>query len=313
MPLSEIPLDQLVPFGEGLDRPEDVVVDGSGRIFASDRASAVAEVLPDGRLRRIGTAGGEPNGIALPGDGTALIANFELGLLQRVDLESGRLMIVADSVEGRRLTHVNYPLVDSQGRIWVSCSTRTDIPQAVGTGVADGYLFRIDPGSPPVIVADAVQFPNCMTLDAAEEYLYVCRTSAGDVVRFPVTAAGGLGPQEAYGPPLGHRPAEEHGPEFASAVEQPEVMARWGMTDGCAFDAEGNLWVTVIAANRIVAITTERQVVTIVDDPQGEKVVWPTSIAWAGEDRRDLYLGSIAVRHLVRGRSPVPGSLPRGQ
>ncbi len=89
------------------------------------------------------------------------------------------------------------------------------------------------------------------------------------------------------------------------------MLARWGLTDGCAFDAEGNLWVTVMSANRIAAITPDLDVVTVVEDPEGGLLASPTSIAWGGEDRRDVWIGSLTSNYVVTGRSPVPGRRPR--
>ena len=63
MPLTTIPLSALTKRGVGLKRPEDVVVSRDGHVWASDEASACAEILPDGGLRRTGKAGGRPNGI----------------------------------------------------------------------------------------------------------------------------------------------------------------------------------------------------------------------------------------------------------
>ncbi|HJN92831.1 MAG TPA: hypothetical protein QGF05_08945, partial [Dehalococcoidia bacterium] len=63
MPLRAIARDELQRVGVGVQRPEDVVVSRDGRVWLSDQASACAEVLPDGSLRRVGEAGGAPNGI----------------------------------------------------------------------------------------------------------------------------------------------------------------------------------------------------------------------------------------------------------
>ena len=147
-----------------------------------------------------------------------------------------------------------------------------------------------------------------MTFDDDERHLYACRSSMSDVARFEVLDGGaGLGPAQRYGPPLGDRREDEFGLDQLAAFGRPEVLARWGLTDGCGFDAEGNLWVTVLSSNRIVAITPDRDVVTVVDDPDGELVASPTSVAWGGADLRDLYIGSLASDYVVTGRSPVPG------
>jgi len=63
--------------GRGVDRPEQVVVAGDGRVFASDKASAVAELIDENTVRRMGQAGGEPNGIAIdPGRSEELAARL---------------------------------------------------------------------------------------------------------------------------------------------------------------------------------------------------------------------------------------------
>ncbi|OBG64740.1 hypothetical protein A5702_01505 [Mycobacterium sp. E3339] len=90
-------------------------------------------------------------------------------------------------------------------------------------------------------------------------------------------------------------------------MADPEVGKRWGMADGCAFDAEGNLWVTLVLANRIMAINPDGQATTVIEDPDGRLLSGPTSIAWGGHDMRDIYIGSIATPYVLKGRSSVPG------
>lgn len=311
---SVISVSSLIPVGEGLSRPEHVLVTGDGRVLASDRISAVAEVRPDGTLRRIGHAGGDPNGFDVTGDGAAVVANFGHGRVQRVDLSTGDTVTLAEGdVGGRALRYANCAVVDSSGWIWVSVSTRAaDLVQAIVSGRPDGYLLRMDAdGSRPTVVVDAVSFPNCMTFDRQEEYLYVVRTVHADVVRFRLQAGGGLGPEEVYSPPLGGRRPDEFGDGALGAMKDPATMHRWGMADGCAFDADGNLWVTLVASNRVVAVTPDRHVVCVLDDPSGQVLQAPTSIAWGGPDGRDVYFGSLSAGHLVKGRSSV-GGMVRG-
>jgi gluconolactonase len=304
-----IEVSDLEAVGHGIERPEQVLVSQDGGVFASDKASAVAQVCGDGSLRRMGHAGGEPNGIALTHDGHFLIANFGLGLLQVLDPSSGSVQaLVADAVDGRPLQWINYVLVDSSGALWVSvCSQSADLVHTIAHGTPDGYLFRLGPGSRhPEVVTDGVNFPNCMALDEREEYLYVVRTLTADVVRFPV-AGTRLGPEELFSPALGNRRLDEYGDHAVALLGQRAVTARWGMADGCAFDAAGNLWVTLARANRIVAVSPQRSVTTIIEDPEGRLIDGPTSIAWGGADMRDVYFGSLESPYIVRGRSSIPG------
>ncbi|WP_260745457.1 SMP-30/gluconolactonase/LRE family protein [Mycobacterium sp. SMC-2] len=79
------------------------------------------------------------------------------------------------------------------------------------------------------------------------------------------------------------------------------------MADGCAFDAEGNLWVTIVLANRIVAFRHDGTATVVLDDPDGAVLSGPTSIAWGGQEMRDIYIGSILVPYVRKERSSVPG------
>ncbi|BBZ40267.1 SMP-30/gluconolactonase/LRE family protein [Mycobacterium conspicuum] len=296
-------------FGRGVDRPEHVVVAGDGRVFASDKASAVAELVDANTVRRMGQAGGEPNGIACDRDGHFLIANWGLGKLQDLDPATGTITTVLEGqLDGRPLRWLNFVLVDSVGALWCSVSTTADdLLDTIARGTADGFLFRVTPDRRSAhVVAEAVSFPNCMALDRDEDYLYVVRTLAADVVRFPIEGET-LGPPERFGPPLGGRRPDEFGPDHGRFLADPQTGRRWGMADGCAFDADGNLWVTLVLANKIVAISPHGEAMPILDDPDGAVLNAPTSIAWGGEDMRDIYIGSIQAPHVLKGRSSMPG------
>ena len=304
-----IQVTDLMPIGYRIERPEQVVVTSDGRIFASDRGSAVAEILGENRIRRIGNAGGEPNGIAVDRRGHFLIANFGSGVLQDLDPDSGEITsLVSDDVNGKPIKWLNYVLVDSAGALWCSVSTAADdLLDTIARGTADGYIFRAAPDRSSVaVVARDIQFPNCMALDRNEDYLYVARTVAADAVRFPIFGAS-LGEQEQFGPALGARRADEFGADAAALLGDAQAGRRWGMADGCALDAQGNLWVTLVLANKIVAVTPEGHVTVVVEDPEGKVVNAPTSVAWGGADMRDVYIGSIATPYVLKGRSSVPG------
>lgn len=308
--MGETPIvTDLHPIGRGVDRPEHVVLGRDGRVFASDKTSAVAELIDDNTVRHIGQAGGEPNGIALARDGHFLIANWGLGVLQDLDPATGAITsVLGGQLEGRPLRWLNFVLVDSVGALWCSVSTMADdLMDTIARGTPDGFIFRVarDRQSAQV-VADSVSFPNCMALDQDEDYLYVVRTLVADVVRFPIRGET-LGPSERFGPPLGGRRPDEYGPDEGRFLADPQVGRRWGMADGCAFDAEGNLWVTLVLANRIVAIRPDGTATTVIDDPDGALLNGPTSIAWGGHDMRDIYIGSITTPYVLKGRSSVPG------
>jgi gluconolactonase len=304
MSLAPIPLSSCRKIGVGLLRPEDVVVSRDGHVWASDQQSACAEIMPDGTLRRVGKAGGAPNGINMDGSGRILIANFELGPLQRLDVRTGAVDVVCSEIGGRRLTAANYPTIDRNGTIWCTNSTFANPWLDALDGRRDGLLFRVRDGGRAELMAEGIQFANGIALDRDESHIYVCQTTGCNVIRYRIRSDGTLGAPEQYGPVLG-TPFPRNAD--ANNLPAPETMTEVGLTDGCGFDAEGNLWVTLVGANKIVAITPRGDVVTLLEDPHGELMRQPTNVTWGGADLRDLYIGSIINDYVVHARSPVPG------
>jgi gluconolactonase len=303
MPLAPIPASAFAKVAVGIDRPEDVVVGRDGRVFASDHQCAVAEILRDGSFKRMGPKGGAPNGINMDRQGRVLIANFgiydrEEGPLQRFDPATGRHETLLAQVGGRRLTSANYPVMDRAGNIWCANSTHAETwPQALD-GRDDGFLFVLRADGSAEIVADRLKFPNGMALSADEAFIYVAQTTGPDVMRFPILPGARLGEGERYGPVTGVLQAP------SAPAADPATL---GYTDGIGFDADGNLWVCLPAANKVVAITPDLELVTIIHDPSGETVNHPTNITWGGDDLKDLYIGSIRAGYVLKGRSPVAG------
>ena len=165
-------------------------------------------------------------------------------------------------------------------------------------------LFRVRPDGRAELMAEGIQFANGLALDADESHIYVCQTTGCNVIRYRIRSDGTLGAAGAV------RPRARHAVSARRRRRQPAAAGAPGagrLTDGCGFDVEGNLWVTLVAANRVVAITPRGEVVTIIEDPHGELMRQPTNVTWGGADLRDLYIGSITSDYVVHARSPVPG------
>ncbi len=310
MPLTPIDKSQLTKVGLGVQRPEDVVVSRDGRIWMSDQASAAAEARPDGTLNRVGNAGGAPNGNNMDAQGRIIIANVggldgggTSGPVQRLDVDTGEIEILADQIDGIPLLASNYPHIDSQGRIWVTHSTSRSGPDAFAADDPDGFLFRIETDGSLTMLATEIEFANGITLDPREENAYVCSTTGCHVLRFPIHPDGTLGEREVYGPQLGKTVADLANLRPLSAA----LRGQLGLTDGCGFDQEGNLWVTLPMSNKVVAITPQFEVVTMIEDLEGDIMQAPTNVSWGGDDLRDLYIGSIRSDYVVHTRSPIPG------
>ena len=279
-------IDGLAAIGKGIVRPEDVVIARDGAVWAADKASAAARILPDGSLQRCGKAGGEPNGIKIdPRDGAIVIANIEHGNIQRLDPRTGAVTTMLSGVAGTPIKTPNYLIFDSRGNLWCTVSTRRGRVPNWLDGTPDGFIFRVKPNGDSAIVADGLRFANGLALDAKEEYLYLAQTAADNVVRFRL---GGdtLGKAEVYGPD-----------RFGTRV----------FPDGIAFDAEGNLWTSLVLANKIVAIAPSGDVLPIAEDAAGTLINKPSNIAFGGADMRDAYITLSATGQLIKTRWPEPG------
>lgn len=312
MPLAPLALDSFSKIATGIHRAEDVVVLADGRVFASEHDCAVAQIHADGAFTRLGPKAGAPNGLnALP-DGRLIIANFGVydgapGPLERFDPATGVREVLVAEVEGRALTASNYPLIDPDGAIWCANSTSAAAwPEALD-GRDDGFLYVLDPDGTARIVAKGLCFPNGLAMSADGAFLFCCQTSRANVVRLPIDRTGPrpvLGAPEPYGPALGPLLQGQIDPDNPPPLE---VMMHLGYTDGCGMDQEGNLWVTLPAANKIVAITPDREVITLAHDPGGAVLNQPTNVTFGGPDLKDLYIGSLRAEWVLKGRSPVAG------
>lgn len=302
MPLQPISTATCEKLGLGVERPEGVVVSRDDRVFCSDRRAAVAEMMGFGAFRRMGPAGGAPNGLAMDRQGRILIANFgiqnhEPGSIQRFDPKTGRHETLVTEVEGQLLTAPSCLAIDEAGNIWGANSTHAESWPNALDGRADGFVFLVTPHGEARIMADGLRFPNGLAFGASERFLYVSQTSEGDVLRFVITPGPTLTNRERFGPVLGRIPGLNDGPPGADL----------GYVYGLAVDAEDNVWACLPAANKIVALSMTGRLVELMQDKSGRLLNQPTSIAWGGPGLRDLYIGSMRADYVLKARSPVRG------
>jgi gluconolactonase len=303
-------IDELGWTGRDLQRPESVVAEPDGTLWVSDGRGGVMRIDPDGGQAFLGGWGGEPNGLAIDPDGNLVTANIGLGRVQRMT-RHGRVATVLEAVDGQRTTSANFVFYDRQGRLWVTCLTREDHWwPAVAQPRPDGFIVLVDQRGAR-IVADGIYAANEARLDAEERYLYVAETMKARILRFAVRPDGSLGDREVFG---------------------PDGLGLGGFVDGFTFDAEGNLWVTTVVRNGLGVLDREGGWQVVVEDPREEVLAgftgklqagtatpedllaaagpglqFPTSVCFAGQDLRTVYLGSLAMPRLPTFRSPVPG------
>jgi sugar lactone lactonase YvrE len=238
--------------GSDLQRPECILAEPDGTLWAADARGGVARLNPD-RTQRIITQkrsesfagasseasryleGTLPNGLAFAGNGDILISNFGTDCLEIMTRE-GETRVLADSIDGEAIGKVNFVLRDSKDRIWITISTRVkNWMHALRTDLADGYLARYEDGKFR-IVADGFRFTNEIRFDAKEEFLYVVETTGGCVSRLRIDERGEPKDREIFG---------------------PTQLGKGAWPDGIAFDAFGNLWGTLVYSDKLFVLTPQ--------------------------------------------------------
>lgn len=312
--------------GRDLRRPECILAEADGTLWSADARGGVMRIAPDGTQRLIaqlapgahpqpeGIAshilhGTLPNGLAFDRNGDILIANFGTNAVERMT-RNGECRTLYTEIDGRPLGKTNFILRDSKGRMWLTVTTRLEPwTRCVSERTADGYVALIDERGIR-IVADGFVGTNEIRLDAREEWLYVVETNARHISRLRVRPDGSLTGREIFGP---------------SDLR--------GLPDGFAFDAYGNLWVTLVMYDRLIAITPEGEVLTLLDDGNPSEVAeidrnyyagtlgqelmvrvkggtlapWMASVTFGGPDLRTAYIGSLMGTAIPYFRVPVAG------
>ena len=311
--------------GVDLQRPECVLAQSDGTLWTADARGGVMRIGHDGSQQLIAQRGQKPeagakspedlilrgtlpNGIALDANGNFFIANFGTDAIEFMERD-GTTRTLYTELDGVPLGKMNFALRDDTGRLWFTVTTRQQPwTRNINEKVADGYLLLLD-GRGLRIVADGFVGTNECRLDARGEWLYVVESNARRISRLRVGPGGTLSHREVFGPPdLG------------------------GVPDGFAFDAYGNLWITLVVADRLIALTPEGELLTLLDDGDANQVAefdrhflagtvttelmaatrgtlapWMASITFGGPDLRTVYLGSLLGTTLPSFRSPVPG------
>ncbi|MDQ1469195.1 MAG: hypothetical protein QOJ99_675 [Bryobacterales bacterium] len=319
--------DCLQYIGHDLQRPECILAERDGTLWAADARGGVMQIAPDGAQlivtqRQSGhfkgaaseatryLTGTLPNGLAFARNGDFLIANFGTDRLELMTRD-GDSRVIADSIDGREIGKVNFVLRDSKDRLWVTISTRIkNWMHALRTDLKDGYIAVYENGVFRV-VADGFGFTNEVRFDAKEEWLYVVETTGGCITRLRINENGGVAEREIFG---------------------PSNLGKGAWPDGIAFDTAGNLWGTTVYSDKLFVLTPEGDLRVLLDEGDPAKVdalekqffagevtedvlfatgngiaPWMASVTFGGPDLQTAYIGSLKGTRIPFFRAPAPG------
>ncbi|HEY8446952.1 MAG TPA: SMP-30/gluconolactonase/LRE family protein [Thermomicrobiales bacterium] len=269
-------ITEFTAFVEGLDHPEAVACGPRGELYASGEAGQVYRVdLATGSVTQLGTTGGFALGLCLDADYNVYACDLARHAVIRVT-PSGETSVYSDGAPNRKMVTPNYPVFDAKGNLYVSDSGSWN-----GN---DGCLFLVRPGGETVLLTDELSaFPNGMALHPNGSWLYVVVSQLPGVVRCAIKPDGTLG-------------------EIETVVELP-----YHVPDGLAFDVQHNLYICCYTPDIIYRLTPEGELAVLASDWQSVTFATPTNIAFCGEDRQTLVVGSLSRWHLAKGRMPVAG------
>ena len=172
--------------------PEDVAIDGDGRVFTGLEDGRILEVGPPGTPpRQVANTGGRPLGLEVHPEGWLLICDAYRGLL-RVDPDGREAVdVVLAQVEGRDLVVTNNAAVASDGTIYFSeSSTRfplADFEADILEHSATGSLWRLDPAGDVDRLHAGLAFANGVALTADGGAVLVAETAGYSIHRVRLT------------------------------------------------------------------------------------------------------------------------------
>jgi len=275
---------------------EDVVVADNGLVYTGTEDGSVFSVRPDGsRVELVGHTGGRPLGLELLPDGRLLVADAHQGLLA-MEIATGAVERLVESVNGRRMVFCNNAAVAENGDIWFSdTSTRYGIEHWKDDFVQDTrtgrLLCRRADGSVEKHL-DGLAFANGVALAADESYVAVAETGARTVVRLWLTG-------------------ERAGQRELLCEDLP------GYPDNIARGSDGLIWVTIASPRDPVvellhrAPLPLRKVVTRIPEalqPKPKRTVRAMAFDDAGELVHDIS-GDASGYHMATGVREHDGQL----
>ncbi len=266
---------------------EGPAFDGRGDLFFSDvHASRIYRMAADGKLSVFRADSGRTNGNTFDARGRQISREgAEQGpggrrRVVRADLETGRVEVLTDRVDGKRYNSPNDVVADAKGRIWFTDPFHGDDRSALEMDAE--AVYRIDPDGTVarVLARPEVERPNGLALTPDGKTLYVV---------------------DSHGRPGGNRKVWAFDVSDDGAPGHRRLVFDFGKGrggDGMRLDERGNLWVAA-------GIMFPRHSGETADVPPGVYVLAPegkllgripipedlcTNLAFGGPGRRTLFV-----------------------
>jgi gluconolactonase len=287
---------------ENLQFPEGPIAMPDGSVILVEIKRGTLTRVWNGRSEVIADIGGGPNGAAFGPDGAIYITNsggfefhdlggltipgnaaadYTTGRIERVDLNTGKVECVYESVNGERLSGPNDLVFEKSGAFWF-----TDLGKWRARVKERGGLYYAKPdGSLLKQIHYGSLGLNGVGLSPDEKTVYAAETDTARLWAFDVTGQGEVAPSR---------------PGFVSRFVAGQGALK--MFDSLAVQANGDVCVATLIEGGITTITpTGGSTHTPFPDPL------VTNICFGGADLRDAFITLSATGKLIKTRWPEPG------
>jgi gluconolactonase len=290
---------------EGLAFPEGPIAMEGGSIILVEIARGTLTRCWNGKTEVIANIGGGPNGAAIGPDGAVYICNnggtlhierkgltiptniapdYSGGRIERVDLGTGKVERLYDTVGGNPLRGPNDLVFDKSGGFWFTDYGK-DMPR---TRDRSGLYYAKPDGSKVVEVYYGSTGYNGVGLSPDEKTVYVAETMVGRLVAFDITGPDGE--------------IRRQGGRFPGRVVATMKGDPMELFDSLAVTASGKVCVATLIAPGITSIAPDGDYSKIdTTDP------FTTNICFGGPDMRDAWVTLSGTGKLAKTRWAEPG------
>ena len=262
---------------DGLDHPEGIAWGLDGYAYAGGEAGQVYRIDIEKReVSQFADTGGFLLGLALDANHNIYACDTGNAAVMKIT-QDGDVSVYSSGAEDEPFSVPNYPAFDAEGNLYVCDS---------GDWHGDnGKIYRVRPGGEAEVWdRRPKEFPNglCMAPDGGSIYVAMS-VNPPRVERIHVEDDGSAGRME-------------------TAAEFPMTVP-----DGVAFDADGNLYVSMYRPDVIYRVTPDGQIDILADDFEGTLIACPTNIAFCGPDLKTLLSANLGRWHVTRYDIGVAG------
>ena len=249
--------------------------------FVDIRRNHLLRWTPGGQAEVVRENTHQGNGLTLDLQGRLIMCQMEIRTINRTE-HDGRITVVADKWEGKRLNRVNDVVGRTDGSIYFTDPGRLQLPPGEMEIDFNG-VYRVAPDGAVSLVSADCEYPNGLAFSPDEKVLYVANSRQDKCIRaFDVQPDGSVTNSRVFG-------------DLSSEHEE--------VPDGMKVDMEGRVFCTGPGGTWIFD-KDGKHLGTLVTPEV------PANCAFGMDDRRTLFLTARTSVYSVRVQ--VPGvAIPR--